>query len=56
MQIEVSKQYKRSPLHDAFSGNRQGEITSCAKADTVFLFCSLPSLAVAVPPLAATLF
>ena len=38
MQIEVGKEYKRSQLHDAFGGNRQGGIASCAKADIVFLF------------------
>jgi 5-methylcytosine-specific restriction enzyme A len=38
MKIEVGKEYKRSQLHDAFGGNRQGGIASCAKADIVFLF------------------
>jgi hypothetical protein len=38
MQIEVGNEYKRSQLHDAFGGNRQGGIASCAKADIVFLF------------------
>ena len=38
MQIEVGEEYKRSQLHDAFGGNRQGGIASCAKADIVFLF------------------
>ena len=38
MQIEVGKEYKRSQLHDAFGGNRQGGIASCAKVDIVFLF------------------
>ena len=32
MQIEVGKQYKRSPLHDAFGDNRQGGIASYAKS------------------------
>jgi|TARA_B100000497_G_C7581121_1_gene349860 hypothetical protein len=58
MQIDVGKEYKRSHLHDAFGGNRQGGIASYAKADIVFLFCGLPSFAraLAVSPLAATLF
>ena len=38
MQIEVGNEYKRSQLHDAFGGNRQGGIASCVKADIVFLF------------------
>jgi 5-methylcytosine-specific restriction enzyme A len=38
MQIEVGEEYKRSQLHDAVGGNRQGGIASCAKADIVFLF------------------
>ena len=31
MQIEAGKQYKRSPLHEACGGNRQGGITRYAK-------------------------
>ena len=38
MQLTVGNEYKRSELHDAFGGNRQGGIASCAKADIVFLF------------------
>ena len=38
MLLDVGNQYKRSPLHDYFGGNRQAGISSCSSKPHVLLF------------------
>jgi len=36
--LVIGEEYKRSELHDAFGGNRQGGISTCANHDIIFIF------------------
>ena len=38
MELVIGEEYKRSALHDAFGGNRQGGIATCANHDITFIF------------------
>ena len=38
MELVIGEEYKRSALHDAFGGNRQGGIATCANHDITFVF------------------
>lgn len=40
MNLIIGEEYKRSALHDAFGGNRQGGIATCANHDIIFIFSS----------------
>ena len=38
MELVIGEEYKRSALHDAFGGNRQGGIATCANHNITFVF------------------
>lgn len=40
MNFEVGKEYKRTDIHDAYGGQRQGGISTPADHDLIFLFSS----------------